>query len=135
MLKFTDLKNGDYVYGEYEGKMWEGEVLQFNRDEKQVRIATDVQDFWFEPKHIFPIPLDDEQMKKLKFSSDIMDDGRVKYKKGAFRLIIPSKDDFSKLEMWYREDIRYHPDIHYVHELQNHYYAMTKVHLNKEVMI
>jgi hypothetical protein len=43
---------------------------------------------------------------------------------------VPRKDDFSHIEIWWREDHRnLHQHLH-VHELQNHYYQMTKVELN-----
>ena len=59
-------------------------------------------------------------------------DGSVKYKKDAFRLVIPAKDDFSHIDMWYREDRRHNPDVHYVHQLQNAHLQMTKMHLTSE---
>ena len=42
--------------------------------------------------------------------------------------------DGSKLDMWWREDRRTHPNVHFIHQLQNHYLDMTKVHLTNEVM-
>jgi hypothetical protein len=134
MIKFSDLKVGDYVMVDFEGKMWNGEVTDLNRDEKQVCVETEVQDFWYEPGHVYPIPLNDEQLMRLNFTREENSDGSIKYKKGAFRLMIPEKDNFSNIEMWYREDIRRHPQVHYVHELQNQYLQMTKVHLTDEVI-
>ena len=63
-----------------------------------------------------------------------MEDGSVKYLKGSFRLVTPNKGDFSHIEMWYREDRRHNPDVHFIHQLQNHYLDMTKVHLTKDVI-
>jgi len=134
MIKFSDLKIGDFVKGEYEGKMWEGEVTRLNGDEKQVCVKTDVQEFWFEQEHLYPIDLNEEQLLKLNFSKHQNEDGSVKYSKGAFRLVIPKQSDFSEIEMWYREDKRHHPNVHFVHQLQNHYHDMTKVHLTEEAM-
>jgi hypothetical protein len=54
----------------------------------------------------------------------------AKYKKDSFRILLPHKGDFSKLEIWWREDHRYLQQAINVHELQNHYYQMTKVELN-----
>jgi len=135
MIKFNELQVGDYVIAEYEGSMREGEVMDLNNDEKQVCIQTEVQDFWYEPKHVFPILLNDEQLLRLNFTKEEMPDGSVKYKKGSFRLVIAAKDDFSNIEMWYREDRRHNPNVHYIHELQNHYLQMTKVHLTREIMV
>jgi hypothetical protein len=132
MIKFNNIQVGDYLMGEYDGNMWEGEVTRLNGDEKQVCLQTDVQEFWFETNQLQPIPLNDEQLKKLSFTKETLDNGNVKYKKGSFRLVIPIENDFSALEIWYREDRRHNPDIHFIHELQNHYLQMTKVHLTRE---
>jgi hypothetical protein len=132
MIKFNDLKMGDYVMGEFEGKMWEGEVVRLNNEDKQVCVETDVQEFWFEPEHLYPITLNDESLRNLGFEKEENEDGTVKYKKASFRLVIPAKDDFSHLDMWYREDRRHNPDIHYVHQLQNAHLQMTKIHLTRE---
>jgi len=134
MIKFSELKQGDYVFAEFEGSRREGEVVRLNGDEKQVCVETEVQEFWYEPDDLYPIPMSDEAMKNLNFSKETMPDGVVKYKKGSFRMVIPKENDFSVVEMWYREDRRDHPNVHYVHQLQNHYLQMTKVHLTKEVM-
>lgn len=134
MIKFSEIKVGDYVMAEYDGQLRHGEVNRLNGDEKQVCVETDVQEFWYETEHLFPIAITDEQMMKLNFTKEAMTDGSVKYKKGSFRLVILKKDDFSTVEMWWREDRRQHPNVHYIHQLQNHYYDMTKVHLTKEVM-
>lgn len=132
MIKFSDIKIGDFLRAEYEGKLWDGEVVLLNGDEKQVCVQTDVQEFWFETDKLQPIPLTEEELLKLSFTKQENADGSVKYLKGSFRIVTPNKDDFSHFEMWYREDRRHNPDVHFVHQLQNHYYDMTKVHLTKE---
>jgi hypothetical protein len=130
MIPFNEIKMGDYVSASYNNKLWEGQVAGINNDEKQICVATEVQEFWFEPENLFPLPLNEDQLLKLNFSKMEYDDtGEVKYSKGAFRLIIPSENDFSSVEMWYREDRRHHPDVHYIHQLQNHFHQMTKVPL------
>jgi hypothetical protein len=134
MIKFNELKVGDYVVAEYEGKRWNGEVTHLNGDEKQVCVETDVQEFWFEPEDLYPIDITDVTLRELSFTREDEADGSVKYKKGSFRLIIPVADNFSEVEMWYREDRRHHPDVHYIHQLQNHYLQMTKVHLTDDVI-
>lgn len=134
MIKFSEIQIGDYVLAEYGGKFWEGEVVDLNGDEKQVCVQTEVQEFWFDTDKLHPIPLSDEQMKKLAFNSQDNPDGSVKYSKGAFRVVAPSRNDFSTIEMWYREDRRHHPNVHFVHQLQNQYHDMVKIHLTSEVM-
>jgi hypothetical protein len=135
MIKFNELKAGDYVLAEYDGKTTQGEVIGFNRDEKEVCINDGVQEFWFTPDQLRPLPLDDEQLQKLNFQKIENEDGSVKYLKGAFRILVPQKDDFSNFEIWYRDEKRHmlHPIS--VHQLQNHYLAMTKVHLTTEPFI
>lgn len=132
MIKFNNIKVGDYLMGEYEGKMWRGEVVRLNGDEKQVCLQTDVQAFWFETDHLHPIPINDAELTAMHFDKEVFDDGTVKYKKGPFRIVVAKANDFSSIDIWYREDRRHHPDIHYIHELQNHYHDMTKVHLTAE---
>ena len=134
MIKYNEIKIGDYLMGEYDGKAWAGEVTRLNGDEKQVCLQTEVQEFWFEADHLFPIPISDQELLKLSFTKEQFPDGIVKYKKGPFRLVIRKENDFSFIEMWYREDVREHPEIHYIHQLQNQYLQMTKIHLTNEPM-
>lgn len=130
MIKMTHIKPGDILLAEYEGKQWRGTVKDLNREDKEVCVDTGVQEFWFTPDHLFPITLDVEQLKMLGFQEQENNDGSVKYKKDSFRLLLPKKGDFSNVEIWWREDRRHiHPPI-YVHDLQNHFYDMTKVELN-----
>ena len=132
MIKFNEIKMGDFLEGEYEGKRWEGEVIDLNGDEKQVCLATEVQDFWFETEDLYPIPLNDAALQRLNFVREDLPGGSVKYKKGSFRLLISKPDDFSHMDIWYRDDKRLNPQIQYMHQLQNHYLQMTKVHLTDE---
>ena len=132
MIKFSDIRIGDYLKAEYEGKMWDGEVVRLNGDEKQVCVQTEVQEFWFSPDHLYPIELNDGSLLKLGFQKQQQEDGSVKYLKGSFRIVSPRAGDFSSIEMWYREDRRHHPDVHFIHQLQNQYLDMTKVHLTSE---
>jgi hypothetical protein len=89
-----------------------------------------VQEFWFSPDHMYSIPLDEQQLVNLGFTSEETD-GSVKYKKDSFRLVTPRKGDFSQVEMWWREDRRHFDRALAVHELQNLHLDMTKVHLDK----
>ena len=132
MIRFQEIKQGDYVNADNDGTVWQGEVTRLNRDEKEVCVDNGVQGFWFKPEQLSPIPLTDEQLSKLQFKKQENEDGSVKYMKGAFRILIPAKDSFSKFEVWYRDEKRLilHPIG--VHELQNHYLEMTKVHLTNE---
>ncbi len=134
MIKFSELKQGDYVLAESDGQAWQGEVMDFNNNEKEISVYNGVQDFWFKSEDLYPLSLDESQLLKLKFQKHANGDGSVKYMKGAFRIQTPQQDNFSNFEIWYRDEkrIMMHPIS--VHELQNHYLAMTKVHLTDDVI-
>ncbi len=132
MVKFNDIKIGDFLRAEYESKFWDGEVVLLNGDEKQVCVKTEVQEFWFETDKLQGIPLTEAALLNMNFSKQMMEDGSIKYSKGVFRLVTPVKGDFSHFDMWYREDKRHNPDVHFVHQLQNHHLDMTKVHLTAD---
>lgn len=129
MIRFNELKPGDLVMAEYEGQQWEGVVKDLNREDKEVCIETSVQEFWFTPENLYPIPLSERQLEKLGFTKAENGNG-VKYMKDSFRVFLPRKDDFTNMEIWWREDRRHITSPLSVHELQNHYYNMTKVELN-----
>ena len=129
MIKISDLKFGDVVLAEYEGQQREGMVKDIDRAEGKACVEDDVQEFWYTPDHLYPIVLNDEQMKMLGFTKAENGDGSAKYMKDSFRVLLPKKDDFSTMEIWWREDRRYLNKLIHVHELQNHYYQMTKIEL------
>lgn len=133
MIKFQDIKVGDYLIADNDGDKLPGEVTNLNNDEKQVCVDTGVQEFWFEMEQLSPIALNEDQLLHLKFTKQENEDGSVKYMKGAFRILLPIKSDFSKMEIWYRDEKRIINNWLSVHQLQNHFYEMTKVHLNDEV--
>lgn len=130
MIKINELKEGDIIMADYEGQRWEGVVTDINHDDKEICVETPVQEFWFTQEQLDPIPLDEEHLLKLGFRKETNGDGSVKYMKDSFRMLMPREGDFSNLEMWWREDRRHIGYPMQVHELQNHYYQMTKVELN-----
>ncbi len=134
MIKFSDLKQGDYVLAETDGQAYQGEVSDFNNDEKEISVDNGVQEFWFKAEDLYPIPLDEEQLFKLKFIKQVNEDGSVKYLKGAFRIQTPEQDNFSNFDIWYRNEKRVIQNHIALHELQNHYLEMTKVHLTNAVI-
>ena len=131
MIKFQELKIGDYVIADNDGDQKSGEITNLNGDEKQVCVDTG-QEFWYEMNQISAIPLGEEALNNFKFHKQKNDDGTVKYMKGAFRIMLEKEGDFSHMEIWYRDERRHilHPIS--VHNLQNHFYDMTKVYLNDE---
>lgn len=134
MIKFSELKKGDYVLAKNDTQAWQGEVTDFNNDEKEIEVNNGIQEFWFTCDQLFPIPLDEQQLLKLKFQKVSNDDGSVKYMKGAFRIQTPRQDNFSNFEIWYRNEKRLIQQPIYLHQLQNHYLDMTKIHLTDDAM-
>lgn len=134
MIKFNEIKVGDFLIADNDGDKKQGEVTNLNHNEKQVCVDTGTQEFWYETSQLSAIPLDEEQLMQLKFSKQENDDGTVKYMKGAFRMLLPQKGDFSHFEIWYRDEKRHVMNPISLHQLQNHFHDMTKVHLNDEVM-
>ncbi len=132
MIKFQEIKVGDYLYTENEGDKRRGEVTDVNADDKQVCVDNGVQEFWYETDQLSPIPVSDAELDNLKFHKQTQDDGTVKYSKGAFRMVTPAPGDFSRMEIWYRDEKRHIMNPIPIHVLQNHFYEMTKVHLNNE---
>ena len=130
MLKINDLKSGDLIMVDDEGVKREGTVIKVNHEENQALVDNGVQEFWYSPEEMTAIPLDEGQLIRLGFTREEMD-GAVKYKRDSFRLVTPKKDDFSNIEMWWREDRRHFSFPLGVHELQNLHLSMTKMHLEK----
>lgn len=134
MIKFSDLKVGDYVLAGTDGQSWRGEVTDFNHDEKEIGVNNGVQKFYFKSEDLYPIPVDEENLLKMNFIKHVNDDGSVKYMKGAFRIQTPKQDDFHQFDIWYRDEKRHILNPISIHELQNHYLAMTKVHLTDKTI-
>ena len=129
MIQFHELKVGDLVLVDFDVQRSEGEVIGLNGDDKEVNVQTSAQDFWYGPKDLYGIAVDDGQLVQFGFERQELPDGKVKYLKGPFRILLSQKGNFSNFEMWYREDKRHITQELAVHELQNHYHEMTKVHL------
>lgn len=70
------------------------------------------------------------ELERLKFSKQSNDDGTIKYSKGAFRMVTQGDGNFEKMEIWYRDERRHIQQPIKLHQLQNHFYEMTKVHLD-----
>lgn len=130
MVKINQLKSGDLVMINDEGIVREGTVVDISHEDNQALINNGVQEFWFSPEEMTAIPLDEQQLFKLGFTGEELDGG-MKYKKDSFRLVTPKKGDFSHVDMWWREDRRSFFAPLAVHELQNLYLDMTKVHLEQ----
>lgn len=132
MIKYQEVRIGDYVIADNDGDRRRGEVTRLNGNEKQVEVNTGSQSFWYETDQLSPIPINEEELFKLKFSKHVNEDGTLKYMKGAFRMLVPKEGDFSRMEIWYRDETRQIISPISLHNLQNHFYEMTKVYLNDE---
>ncbi|TMI87636.1 MAG: hypothetical protein E6H08_19145 [Bacteroidetes bacterium] len=130
MLKINNLRSGDIVAVNDDGITRDGTVVKVSHEENQALVDNGVQEFWYTPEEMDPLPLDENQLFKLGFEKEDLD-GAVKYKKGVFRLVTPKKGDFSNLDMWYREDRRHFSFPLGVHELQNLHLDMSKIPLDK----
>lgn len=132
MINLHDVKAGDTVLVEYEGNMVEGHVLEVNREDKQVCLQTGEQEFWYDLKDLFSIPLNEEQLFRLKFKKDdisAIGNGNV-YVRGPFSVkLYELEDGHQATRLDYRDE---HRDIKHsitVNQLQNHYHEMTNFHL------
>src|SRR5579864_5675703 len=100
MIPMHELRMGDVVLVQFDGHRTEGEVIGMDREEKKIQVQTDVQDFWYDPNDLYPIPLDENQLLKFGFEKQELPDGKVKYLKGPFRVLLSEKGNFSNFEMW-----------------------------------
>ncbi|MCC7400345.1 MAG: hypothetical protein IT214_02575 [Chitinophagaceae bacterium] len=128
MLKVGELKQGDIIMVNDDGVMREGTVSKISHEDNQAYVNNGIQEFWYDPGEMFPLPVDENQLMKLGFQKQ-ESESSVKYMKGPFRLVTPKKGDFSNIEMWYREDRRHFNAPLSVHELQNLHREMTKIGL------
>lgn len=129
-LKLGELKAGDIIAVNDDGIEREGTVVRISHDDHQALVDNGIQEFWYSMDEMHSIPLDETQLLKLGFTREDLNGG-VKYKKDSFRLFTPRKDDFSNIEMWWREDRRHFSFPLGVHQLQNLHLDMTKVPLEK----
>ena len=132
MIPFREIKPGDWVRINNEGVLQDGEVTEVNMDEGQIGVRTPGETiFYFGPSAVSGIPVDDEQLSKLKFEREETPEGFIKYKHGPFRLLIERPGDFTHSKLWYREDKRQITYPLLVHQLQNHYREMVNVELTE----
>lgn len=133
MVKITDLKEGDIVHILDAGVERVGTVARITREDNMACIDNGIQEFWYPPEEIVPVPLTEERLIHLfGFEKEDTSEG-TKYKKGPFRIIVHDPGNYTHVDMWYREDRRHFGHPLYIHELQNHYLQMTKVPLEAMV--
>lgn len=130
-MKLSELKPGDWILLNDEGVEREGTVISISKEDNKAFINNGIQEFWYDINEVRPLPLTDKQLSNLGFEKLASETG-VKYGKGPFRVVVPSDQDFSKVEVWYREDKRFFDHPISVSHLQNIYLDMTKVQLQAE---
>jgi hypothetical protein len=133
MITLHDVKAGDTVLVEYEGIKTEGHVLEVNREDKQVCVQTGEQEFWYDLKDIYALPLNEEQLLRLKFTPDDtvtnVPGSRV-YVRGPFSVKLHQVDGHDATRLDYRDEHREIFGPITVNQLQNHYQEMTNFHLD-----
>ena len=67
MLKIGELKQGDVIMVNDDGVMREGTISKVSHDDNQAYVDNGIQEFWYEPGEMFPLPLDENQLMKLGF--------------------------------------------------------------------
>ena len=128
MIKFNELHPGNKVLVENEGNWMEGTVTRVNRDDGgQVHVRTGVQDAWYVAEEIKPILLDEAHLLNMGFEKEVQESGNIKYKHGAFRVLIGPTKRFSDFLMWYREEKSHITYPMSVHQFQNRYHEMVIV--------
>lgn len=131
MIKISDLQEGDVIKVLDEGVERDGVVADVSREENQACIDNGIQEFWYGPEQLHPLPMtEDRLIHVLGFEKEDTAEG-TKFKKGAFRLLVKDPGNYTNIDLWYREDHRHFNHPLYLHELQNLHLQMTKVPLER----
>ena len=133
MIRLQDVKVGDAVLVAYEGALIEGKVLEVNHEDKQVCVLThEQQEFWYTLDDLYPIPVDETQLLRLKFKKEealsTNGSGAV-YVRGPFSVRIYKQEGQEITRLDYRDEHREIKGALTVNQLQNHYHGMTNFHL------
>lgn len=132
MLKINEVKTGDIVSARFEDVTNIGEVLQVDREDKKALVSHGDQEFWYDTDDLGPVPFSIDSLDKLGFvlSTDPLIKGNgTAYVKGPFILQFPDPANYKHIHLIYRDEHRDLDGELYLHQLQNHYHAMTNFHL------
>jgi len=131
MINLHDVKAGDTVLVNYEGNTVEGQVLEVNREDKQVCVQTGEQEFWYDLDALYAIPLNEDQLLKLKFKKEGTENGNGRiYVRGPFSVkLYELGNGQPATRLDYRDEHRDIKESITVNQLQNHYHEMTNFHL------
>lgn len=127
MIQLSQCKAGDRVMVKFEEQLQEGTILEVNHDDRQVCVLTNgQQEFWYNLEDLFPITLTEDELVRLKFAKEGQENGDSTYVRGPFSIKLYGNE---RLTLVYRDETRDIQGPITVHQLQNHYESMTKVHL------
>jgi hypothetical protein len=127
MIQISDVRVSDRVLVNFEGQLIEGTVLEVNHEDRQACVLThEQQEFWYSAEDLFPITLNEAELVRLKFHQEEPSNGSTVFVRGPFTVEFHGQD---KLALVYRDERREIQGPITVHQLQNHYESMTKVHL------
>ncbi len=128
MIKFSELKPGNWVLVKNEDAWMEGTVTHVNSDDGgQIEVETGVQKAWYEIEEVQALPLSETYLLKMGFEKELMESGNAKYKFGPFRVLSGPTKKFTDFLMWYREEKSHIIYPMSVHQFQNRYEEMVKV--------
>lgn len=132
MINLHQLKAGDIVLAKFEEQLSEGKVLGLDIPANQACVLNQAdQENWYAPEDLFPIPLTEEQLVKLKFKKTeeppVNGNGQA-WVRGPFTVVLQDGTDPHTV-LHYRDETRNIAGSLMVHELQNHYQGMTLFHL------
>ncbi len=125
MIKVNDLKEGDIVMVDFDGQKTTGDVTEVSIGNKMAKVAHGEQEYWYEINDLYAVPITDEQLKELGFVEKESDNGHTIYERGPFSLQFIKKGEDQHTDLHYRDETRHIHDLVYIHQLQNHYHAMT----------
>ncbi|WP_336517453.1 hypothetical protein [Pollutibacter soli] len=130
MIKINEVKEGDIVMADYEGQMTTGDVTEVSVGTQTAKVAHGDQEYWYDIGDLFAVPITDERLKELGFLAvPVGENGAVRYERGPFSVEFLKNNTEEYSELHYRDETRHVHDLEYMHQLQNHYHAMTNFHL------
>lgn len=126
MVNYNDIHLGNWVRVDIEGEHHTGKVERKSVERIGVKVGEELG--WYYPKDVFPILLTDEWLEHFEFQKGESSNGELLYEHGPFKLIYPDKNNKQVIHLrCHGAHERDFNDGLFVHTLQNHYHAMTKV--------
>lgn len=132
MIRLSEVKKGDIVNARFEDVTNTGEVVQVDREEKKALVAHGDQEFWYDIDDLTPVPFNVANLEKLGFfptADPVIKGSGTAYVRGPFIIQFPEEENTQKIHLIYRDEHRNLNGSLYLHQLQNHYQAMTNMHL------